>query len=101
MSLGSLIEYCREVCFVPNHFNISSFIIANGGLYYLLSDKARSHSDPRVRDEYYGYRKMCAGNLGTALSNMGIFMPATLESLRALLMGVSAPFLNYLRPLNR
>ena len=89
LTVRNFTEYCRKVYFAIDEFSAATFIIANGGLYYLFNGKAINEGNPAVKEVYLRYRTMCGNNLATALGNMNFFVPATMEYVEALLLGVS------------
>lgn len=46
-------------------------------------------ADLNTREDYNRYAKMCKDNLEVALANLNILMSATMESIVALIVGVS------------
>ncbi|RYP62017.1 hypothetical protein DL769_007479 [Monosporascus sp. CRB-8-3] len=93
ITVENLAEYCRKVYFATDDFSATTFIIVNGGLYYILSEKAHTNNDPQIRTEYLKYRTLCADNLETVLGSLSLFVPASTETIKALLMGASRPSL--------
>ncbi|CAH0024442.1 unnamed protein product [Clonostachys rhizophaga] len=89
MTLERFTEYCRAVYFATEPFTLSSFAIVNGGLYYMLTERACFDKSQDVRDEYTEYRNLCAGNLRTAINSLGLLVSTCDESIEALLVGVS------------
>lgn len=45
--------------------------------------------DPILRDDYNRFTRLCKDNLEVALANLNILMSATMESIEALILGVS------------
>jgi hypothetical protein len=89
MTLERFTEYCRAVYFATEPFTLSSFAIVNGGLYYMLTERACFDKSQHVREEYTEYRNLCAGNLRTAINSLGLLVSTCDESIEALLVGVS------------
>ncbi|KAH6630020.1 hypothetical protein B0J18DRAFT_87516 [Chaetomium sp. MPI-SDFR-AT-0129] len=83
---GNFAERCSKVYFATEDFNIMSWGVVNGGLFFLLQDKAAVSSGPE-RQQLLEYMVLCRDNLETALSNMPLLMPARKESIELLLMG--------------
>lgn len=86
-------EYCRQIYFATEEFNLATFIVVCGGLYYAFGGRAlvpEEFDDPNARDEWLQkYRNMCADNLVAALASLSLFMPANAVNIEALLLGVS------------
>jgi hypothetical protein len=80
-------QVCRKVYF-GNDYSHTTFILVNAGLYYVLMEESIRETDPAAREEVRACRDMCQTNLETALGNLPLFMPATRESIEALLFGV-------------
>ncbi|CAI6036360.1 unnamed protein product [Clonostachys chloroleuca] len=89
MTLERFTEYCRAVYFATEPFTLSSFAIVNGGLYYMLTEKAYFDKSQDVREEYTEYRNLCAGNLRSAINSLGLLISTCDESIEALLVGAS------------
>ena len=83
------IEKCREVYFCTDDFSEATFIVTNVGLYNIFIELAYVEHQSDIRDEYQGYVQMCKENLEATLANLNILMPANLESIVALALGVS------------
>ncbi|RAL09064.1 putative C6 transcription factor [Aspergillus homomorphus CBS 101889] len=82
-----LIEKCREVYFATDEFSDAAFIIVHGGLYYVISEYITTVEDPKTREEFQRYLRLCQTNIETALANLSICMPARAEYVEALAMG--------------
>ncbi|CAG9990315.1 unnamed protein product [Clonostachys byssicola] len=89
MTLERFTEYCRAVYFAAEPFTLSSFAIVNGGLYYMLTERAYFDKSQDVRKEYTEYRNLCAGNLRTAINSLGLLVSTCDENIEALLVGAS------------
>lgn len=89
-----LIEKCKEVYFATEEYSDATFIVVNGGLFYVFSEYSYTVKDEETRESYRKYLKLCHANLETALANLSLLMPARMESIEALTLGVrfSAPF---------
>ena len=83
-------DRCRRVYFATDDPSEGTFIIVNAGLASLYFEAAVNASDPAERARYDACRAMCARNLEIALGQLNLMMPATLENIEALLMGVSS-----------
>lgn len=75
--------------FAIKDYTLATFIIVNGGLYYVFEERALNELNEERRTEYLKYRDLCVSNLATILGNLNPFMPARLENIKALLLGVS------------
>ncbi len=82
-------DRCRRIYFATEDPSEGAFIIVNVGLASLYFEAAVNASDPTERARYEACRAMCARNLETALAQLNLMMPATMENIEALLMGVS------------
>jgi hypothetical protein len=80
------------VFFATDEFDLATFIVVNGGLFYAFGGRAlvpEEIDDPEIRGDWLQkYRNMCADNLVTALGSLSLFMPATATNIEALLLGV-------------
>lgn len=99
LSVDSFTEYCQKVYFATKDYSAAAFVVVNGGLFYLLTDKllAGAPSDVNVMEEFHQYKTMCEDNLITTLGDINPFLPATKENLQALLMGVSGIYTSSVR----
>jgi hypothetical protein len=84
-------EKCREVYFCVDDYSEASFVVTNFCLYSVFYEYGGMEKDASVREQHEHYIEMCRDNLETALANLNILMPATLESIMALTIGVSTP----------
>lgn len=82
-------DLCFNVYFSEDH-SAFDFISVNAGLYSLCSDYAsESEIAPHEREEYRAYAEMCRENLETGLASLPLYIPASSETITALLFGVS------------
>ncbi|KAG5766964.1 hypothetical protein H9Q72_004974 [Fusarium xylarioides] len=70
---------CRQVYFPIEDFSDAVFIIVNIGLYYLFLEC--------LPEGHNSYLHTVRINLETALANINLFMPTTIENIQALLLG--------------
>lgn len=77
--------------FATEDYSLSTFIVVNAGLTYLFMEKAMTATDTKSA-ELLKYHYRCRDNLETALSNLPLLMPARLETIKALILGVRIPF---------
>lgn len=85
------IEKCREVYFSTDEYSEASFIVANFGLYTIFVELAMTGKDATSRVNYHHYMQLSKDNLEAAMASLNILMPATLETVMALSLGVSDP----------
>jgi hypothetical protein len=71
---------CRQVYFPTEDFSDAVFIIVNIGLYYLFLELL-----PKGHNSYLHTARI---NIETALANINLFMPTTIENIQPLLLGV-------------
>ncbi|EXF81720.1 fungal specific transcription factor [Colletotrichum fioriniae PJ7] len=77
-----------KVYFAPTEFNEAEFIIVNAGLESLYNDMTQSKTaSAQLREECAKMGTLCRGNLQTALANLPLHLPATMDMIVALLFG--------------
>lgn len=89
MAADDFIDYCRRVYFSTEDFTLMTFIIVNGGLLYVLEEKAILTRSERALEELWVYHRICRDNMETALAHVTLILPARKETIEALLVGVS------------
>lgn len=89
MGISDFSNLCRMVYFPTDDFSDSAFIIVNAGLYYLFLEQHTLTDNEAVKEEFLSYLHTCRVNLETALANVSLFMSAKVETVQALLLGVS------------
>jgi hypothetical protein len=82
--VGSLSSICLRVYFSED-FSEADFIIANSGLLQLFIVQSEEVPD---NTDGLNYAHICRTNLETALVNLPLHLPATLDMIAALLLGV-------------
>ncbi|KAJ5829933.1 putative transcriptional regulatory protein [Penicillium chrysogenum] len=87
MSVQYFTEKCREVYFCLEDYSDTAFVVTNFCLYSVLYEYDTEEKDTTTREERQNYIQMCRNNLETALANLNILMPATYESIMALILG--------------
>ncbi|KAJ6185489.1 hypothetical protein N7519_006790 [Penicillium mononematosum] len=87
MSVQYFAEKCREVYFCIEDYSDTAFVVTNFCLYSVLYEYDAEEKDTNTREERQNYIQMCRDNLETALANLNILMPATYESIMALILG--------------
>lgn len=81
-----------KVYFAPTEFNEAEFIIVNAGLESMYTDMTQSKTaSAQLREECVKMGTLCRGNLQTALANLPLHLPATMDMIVALLFGVCFP----------
>jgi hypothetical protein len=83
-------DMCLDVYFNDNHSE-ANFITVNAGLYSLFWDYS-FQVVPQEKDECIAYGRLCRDNLETVLSNLPLHLPATSDTILALIFGVSSLF---------
>lgn len=83
--MGNLSGICLRVYFSKD-FSAADFIIANSALLQLFTEQSEEVSD---NAESIRYAHLCRTNVETALLNLPLHLPATMDSISALLLGVS------------
>lgn len=86
-------QLCRKVYFPTDDFSHATFIIVNAGLYYLFIEQYALASDKATKEELEPLIHLCRVNLETSLSNTSLFMSSKVQTIQALLLGVSERFL--------
>lgn len=81
-------DMCLDIYFNDNHSE-ATFTTVNAGLYSLFLDYS-FHVVGQERDEYIAHAHLCRDNLETVLSNLPLHLPATSDTILALLFGVSS-----------
>lgn len=89
LTVEYFIEKCREVYFCTDDYTEATFIVANLGLFSVFVELSMVEKDAASREETQHYVQLCKDNVETALANLNILMPATIESVMALALGVS------------
>ncbi|ETS82576.1 hypothetical protein PFICI_04452 [Pestalotiopsis fici W106-1] len=78
-------DMCMNVYFCEE-YSEADFINVNAGLFSLFSDFV-FHGPAEKKEEYLGYARECRDNLETALSNLPLHLPATSNTIIALVFG--------------
>ncbi|KAM0468424.1 hypothetical protein ACHAP7_010876 [Fusarium lateritium] len=78
-------DICLDVYFNDNHSE-ANFITINAGLYSLFLDYS-FHVVGQDRDTYVAHAHLCRDNLETVLSSLSLHLPATPDTILALLFG--------------
>lgn len=78
-------EICRKVYFAVDDYTKAEFIVTNSFLSYVFAEHAVICGDATSRE----YCNLCRSNLGNAISRLPLFLPASMEMIAALTLGVS------------
>lgn len=78
------------VYFPSADFSDATFATVNICLYYMFSERDALVDEGESQEIYESYVDICQRNLETSLSNLRLFSLTTVESLVALIFGVSA-----------
>ena len=83
------IGLCRNVFFAIDDYSDIDFIIAMSGLYYLFTESFYASGTGSSGAQNNGYGPLCRRALKTALWAAGAFLPPRMDSVQALILGVS------------
>lgn len=78
-------EICRKVYFAVDDYTEADLIVANSFLSHMFTEYAAIYGDSSFKE----YAQLCGSKLDGLLSRLPIFLPATLEVIAALALGVS------------
>ncbi|KAF4824186.1 putative transcriptional regulatory protein [Colletotrichum siamense] len=82
------VDLTLKVFFAPTEFNEAEFIIVNAGLESLYLDMIMTGKiTDQQKEEYTKMSAICRDNLETALANLPLHLPATMDMIVALLFG--------------
>lgn len=87
--LERISRYYQDVFSGIEDYPISVATIVHGSLHLLFSEASDTVEDQAIAAEYQKYSTMCEENFEACLSNLDLLMPATFESIAALMIGVS------------
>ena len=85
LPLDKFTEICQKVYFAVENYSDTDFIIANSYLYCVFSE----HYIISGITAYHDYSCLLRFNLESTLRRLTLFLPATLEVIAALVLGVS------------
>ena len=88
ITIKDLTELCQKAYFCIEDCSTSDFIIMNACLSFLLPEFCTAQNDPSTINRYLGHAIMCRRNLEGALAGLGLFLTPTLDTAKALLLGV-------------
>ncbi|KAH7117161.1 hypothetical protein B0J11DRAFT_593352 [Dendryphion nanum] len=81
------IDTCRNVFFAIDDYSDVEFIIATAGLYYLFTEIFQTTAPGPSRRQFLAHGHLCRKALEAALSTVGAFLPARMDSVQALILG--------------
>ncbi|KAF9874828.1 hypothetical protein CkaCkLH20_07522 [Colletotrichum karsti] len=88
LHLDHFTDLALKIYFAPTEFNEAEFIIVNAGLEALYLDMIMSAKvTEQQKEEYTKMGALCRDNLETALANLPLHLPATMDMIVALLFG--------------
>ena len=86
-------ETCLSI-YLTENYNEADFIMVHACLHYLFETYSYQ-LDGEEKSEYQRLSRLCGANLETALLNLPLHLPANIDTIAALLLGVCllAPFI--------
>lgn len=84
LPLEQFTETCQKVCFAVDEYSQLDFILANSYLSYIFSEYITVTGEHGFQDYY----RRCRQNAQLALSQLPFLLPATVEAVAALTLGV-------------
>lgn len=85
LPLDQITQVCQKVYFAVDDYTEVDFVLATGYLTWLFSEYAIVKGQPKYRE----YGQQCLGNLQSAITRLTLLLPATMEVIAALAVGVS------------
>lgn len=82
-------DLCSTVYFPTDDFSDATFAVVNAMLYNLFVEQHSLAKEEAVQEEYSKYIAICKANLETTLANFPLFLSPKIETVQALLLGVS------------
>lgn len=82
-------ELCRTVYFPAQDVSHTTYTIVIAGLYYLFLEQHILASAKTTKEEFASHVNTCRVNLETSLANASVFASPKIETVQALLLGVS------------
>lgn len=83
------VETCEEVFCENGDCSQSKLLIFYGGLFWLFFEFSTMQTNHHRVESFEQFASLCRQNLEIVLGSMTLLMPATLENIQALLLGVS------------
>lgn len=87
LPLEKFAEICRKVYFAVDDYSEIDFILANGYLSHIFSE----HGVVSGLQDYRARCRLCRENLHIAFSRLLLLLPASMEVIAALTLGVRRP----------
>ena len=88
LPLEKFTEICRKVYFAVDEYFEVDLILANGYLSYIFSEHVIVSGAQDSRE----FCHLCRENFEAALSRLPLLLPATMEVIAALTLGVCIPY---------
>lgn len=85
LPLQKFTDICRTVYFAVEEYREVDFILANAYLKYVFAE----HVVVSGRQDYREHCQLCGDNLHDALSRLPLLLPASMEVIAVLTLGVS------------
>ncbi|KAI9685189.1 MAG: hypothetical protein M1822_004776 [Bathelium mastoideum] len=82
-------DLCKTVFFRTEDYPTSTAIIVHSSLESLFQEFKWSEKDPALWQQYDDWAQLCRINIEISISNLDLLLPATLQSVQALLLAVS------------
>lgn len=79
-------ETCLSI-YLTENYNEADFVMVNACLHYLFETYSYQLAGEE-RAEYHRLSRLCGANLETALINLPLHLPANIDTITALLLGV-------------
>ncbi|KAI9654358.1 MAG: hypothetical protein M1821_006674 [Bathelium mastoideum] len=79
-------DLCKTVFFRTEDYPTSTAIIVHSSLESLFQEFKWSEKDPALRQQYDEWAQLCRINIEISISNLDLLLPATLQSVQALLL---------------
>jgi hypothetical protein len=82
-------DRCQTLYTNRNDSNDANFLLVNVGLFFLFAESRYQTQDDSLKEDYKAYYHLCQTNIEVTLTNLRLLWPARMESVEALLLGVS------------
>lgn len=87
LPLEKFADICRNVYFAVEDYSDIEFLLANSYLYHMFSEHFFASGNLKYKD----YCCLCRFNVEGTLRRLQLFLPASMEAIAALTLGVSVP----------
>lgn len=84
LPLQNFTDICRRVYFAVDYYNEIDFILANGYLHIIFTQ----HFIGSGLNNYQRHGQLCWENMERAVSQLPLLLPASMETIAALVLGV-------------